>query len=204
MLSLRSFALLRHRRASAVWLMLAFCFAAAGAFAAEVVSVDVKRKRRQYFVESETFVDAPVEQVYEVLLDYEHYTRLSSTFKESGYLERNEDGSGVVFTKTRGCILFMCRTMTRVERLTTVPYQEIALTVIPEQSNLSSGSAEWRFLSEPTGTRLLYRADMEPEFWIPPIIGPLAIKYWLRNGGENTVRRVERAALQRLQSESES
>jgi uncharacterized protein YndB with AHSA1/START domain len=175
-----------------------FCFAGAGAFAAEVVSVEITRKRKQYFVESETFVEAPVEQVYEVLLDYEHYTRLSSTFKESGYLERNEDGSGIVFTKTEGCILFMCRTMTRVEHLTTVPNREIVLTVIPEQSNLRSGSAAWRFLSEPTGTRLHYRADMEPEFWIPPIIGPLAIRYWLRKGGEATVRRVERAALQRL------
>ena len=174
------------------------CLLAAEAFAAEVVSVEVTRKKRQYFIESETFVEAPVDQVYEVLLDYEHYTRLSSTFKESGYLERNEDGSGIVFTKTEGCVLFMCRSMTRVERLTTVPNEQIVLTIIPEQSNLSSGSAEWRFVSEPTGTRLFYRADMEPEFWIPPVIGPMAIRYWLRKGGEATVRRVERAALQRL------
>lgn len=188
----------QRRRTGLAGLVLAFGLVAAAAFAAEVVSVEVTRKRKQYFVESETFVEAPVEQVYEVLLDYEHYTRLSSTFKESGYLERNEDGSGIVFTKTEGCILFMCRSMTRVEHLTTVPNQEIALTIIPEQSDLSSGSAEWRFMSEPDGTRLLYRADMEPEFWIPPVIGPMAIKYWLRKGGEGTVRRVERAALQRL------
>ncbi len=170
------------------------------AVAAEVRSVEVSRKHGVYYIESETFVEAPLEVVFELMLDYEAFTKLTSTFKESGYLERNEDGSGIVYTRAEGCILFICRTVRRVERLESVPYEQIETTVIPEQSNLKSGSSEWRFFAENGGTRLLYRADMEPAFWIPPLIGPPMIKYWLRKGGEGSVHRVEALALERARA----
>ena len=30
--------------------------------------------------------------------------------------------------------------------------------------------------AEPSGTRLVYHADVEPGFWLPPLVGPAAVR----------------------------
>lgn len=162
--------------------------------AAEVRSFAMEHEDRRYHVVSETFIDAPVSAVFDVLSDYERYDRISSIFQESRYLERNPDGSGIVYTRARGCIAFFCTTIERVERLELVADAEIIATVIPEQSDTRYSRARWRFEERDGGTLLRYELEMEPDFWVPPLIGPMLIKRALRQGGERAAERVERLA----------
>jgi uncharacterized protein YndB with AHSA1/START domain len=179
------------RRAS---LLLALSFWTAVTMAAEVRSFQMDRSAQRYHIVSETYIDAPVAAVYGVLIDYDHYDRVSSVFKEARYLERNPDGSGVVYTKAYGCIAFFCTTVERVERLEVVPDSEIVTTVIPERSDAHYSRAQWRFQPEAGGTLLHYELEMEPDFWVPPLIGPLLVKRALRQGGERAAVRVETIA----------
>jgi hypothetical protein len=159
--------------------------------AAEIRTFRCDREAARYHVVSDTFIDAPVDAVFGVLIDYEHYDRISSVFKESRYLERNPDGSGVVYTKARGCIAFFCTTVERVERLEVVPGVEIVATVIPEQSNARYSRAQWRLEPEGQGTLLHYDLEMEPDFWIPPVIGPPVVRHALKQGGARAAERIE-------------
>src|SRR5262245_47002849 len=166
----------------------------ASVLAAEVRSFEMDWKAKRYHIVSETYIDAPVDAVYDVLIDYDHYDRISNVFEESRYLERNPDGSGVVYTKAHGCIAFFCTTVERVERLEVVPDAEITAIVIPERSDAHYSRAQWRLQPESGGTLLRYELEMEPDFWVPPLIGPPLVKRALRQGGERAALRVESLA----------
>jgi Polyketide cyclase / dehydrase and lipid transport len=166
------------------------------AIAAEIRSFSLDRSEQRYHIVSETFIDAPMAAVYGILIDYDHYNRVSSIFKETRYLERNPDGGGIVYTKARGCVAFFCQTVERVERLDVVPDTEITATVIPERSDTRYSVAHWQLEPQGAGTLLHYDLVMEPDFWVPPLIGPLLVKRALKAGGERAAGRIENLARQ--------
>ena len=65
----------------------------------------------------------------------------------------------------------------------------------PEESNFSYSRERWQLIPEGEGTLMIYDFEMEPGFWVPPIIGPYVIKRALRSSGANAVNRIEAVAL---------
>ncbi len=104
--------------------------------AAEIRFLDVAEEDGRYLFESETHIMASHTALFDVLLDYDNFDRVSSVFKENHYLEPDEDGTPRVYTKARGCITFFCKTIVRVERLEATPYSEITAIIEPEHSDL--------------------------------------------------------------------
>lgn len=166
-------------------------------FASEVISLQVSNQGDLYVLESENYLEASVQSVFQVLMDYDNYTRLSSVYKESRQLAPGPDGAPRVYTLARGCIVFVCRSVEKVERLNTETNRRIVATVIPELSNLQQGTTEWVLNSAADGTRLSYRMELLPKFWIPPLIGPPVIRYVLAKGGKNALQRMENLARER-------
>jgi hypothetical protein len=69
------------------------------------------------------------------------------------------------------------------------PNGDITTRALPEQSDFRVAAERWRILPEGTGTRFLYRAEIEPAFFVPPIIGPLVMRRVLaRELRESAVR----------------
>ena len=46
-------------------------------------------------------------------------------------------------------------------------------------------------MEEDGGTRVRYQLKFEPDFWVPPAIGPYMIKRRLRSGGGRAIDRIE-------------
>lgn len=168
-----------------------------GPQAAELVSLAVSNNEDEYLLESVTHLDASVESVFQVLMDYDNFTQLSSVYEQSRYLEPGPDGVARVYTLAQGCILFVCRNVEKVERLVSVPDSRIEATVIPELSNLEEGVTTWQLSAHGDGTRLIYRMELVPKFWVPPLIGPPIIRYVLAKGGEEALQRLEDMARKR-------
>ncbi|MEE8527008.1 MAG: SRPBCC family protein [Gammaproteobacteria bacterium] len=162
--------------------------------AAELLYVEVKKKDDRYFIASAVHYDARIENVYRILIDYDNFKQISSMFKESRYIERNDDGSGVVFTLTEGCLVFFCQTIERTEYLEVKPVSRIVATAIPEQSNMKFSRAIWELSEDETGTHMRYSLEMEPDFWVPPLLGRLAMKWVLKRGGQRAAERIEQLA----------
>ncbi len=55
------------------------------------------------------------------------------------------------------------------------------ITILPERSEMREGWATWDIEADGGGTLVRYVAEVEPKFWIPPVIGPLIIKAALRS-----------------------
>jgi hypothetical protein len=49
----------------------------------------------------------------------------------------------------------------------------------------------WRFAEHEGGTVVTYELLMEPDFWVPPAIGPYLIKRKLKKDGGRALNRIE-------------
>ena len=162
--------------------------------AAELRSLDVDRKKGHIFVASETYFDAPLDAVFDILADYDGFQRISKVFTETRYIERDEIGNGTVYSRAEGCILFFCTRIERVEELLLTPGREILATAIPERSDVDFSVARWLFEPEGDGTLVFYGLEFKPSFWVPPVLGPMILRAKLHKRGSEAADRVEELA----------
>ncbi|MEM9172591.1 MAG: SRPBCC family protein [Pseudomonadota bacterium] len=176
--------------------LIALCLSPAMASAAELLQISVERDGRRYTMVSETWFDAPVIGVFDVLTDYANFDRISSVYKQSGYIEPADDNTPRVYSRARGCVLFFCQTIERVERLENEGLARLRAIAEPDKSDFKFSEASWEFREQDNGTWVRYSVTMEPGFWVPPVIGPYMMKRKLASGGEDAINRIEVLAQQ--------
>jgi hypothetical protein len=162
--------------------------------AAEMIFIDMWEEGDRYHLRSESLIDAPPELVLSTLLDYQNFYRISGGIKETRYVEPDTDGVPRAYTRVESCVLFFCRSIEKVERVIVVSPHEILLEVDPENSDFRYNNSRWLIKPNGKGTRLGYVLVMEPDFWIPPLIGPWAIKKKLASAAMTMAGRLEHMA----------
>jgi hypothetical protein len=166
----------------------------AAAAPASLDTLDVGRENGIYTLYAATRLHASPEAIAEVLLDYDRFGRISKVYKDYGYLDPAPDGTPIVYTRMEGCLLFYCKSMTRVERLEIAMPSHIRTVTLPERSDFKRSISDWFIERDGSVTRVIYTLEMEPNFWIPPVIGPLYLKRTLRRGGGDALDRIEELA----------
>lgn len=170
--------------------------AASIASAATIRELDISRDDGVYSLVADTYLDASPQAIFDVLMDYERMNRISSVYKEYGYLEPQPDGTPTVYTLMEGCLVgkVFCKAMRRVETLEAREPYFIRTTTLPEQSDFEHSVSEWYLEPSGDGTNVVYKLEMDPDFWVPPVVGPWILKRTLMEGGTNAVNRIERIA----------
>lgn len=164
---------------------------AAQVTATEVLTIDVRVDGGTYYMHGESIIRAPAEFVFDIMLDYDNFYLLAGGIAETRFLEPEENGTLLGYTRIDSCIWFLCRKFEKVERIWATSPTEIVTEVIPEESDFEFNKARWSFQSIEGGTLVIYDAQMDPSFWIPPVIGPWAFKIKLRNSAEQIGYRIE-------------
>jgi hypothetical protein len=177
-----------------VAVVVASCALSSLASSATMLALDVSKKHGRYTLVADTYMAAPADEIFDVLLDYDRFHRISSVYKESRYMEPEPDGTPIVYTRMEGCLVFYCMNLRRVERLEAEEPSYIRTVTLPEHSDFTYASSEWRLEPEGDGTRVKYKLVMEPDFWVPPVIGPWFLKRQLMKGGAHAINRIERLA----------
>jgi hypothetical protein len=164
--------------------------------AATIDDLDVIRQRGRYLLEAEVRLAATPESIYTVLTDFDanRYSRISRAYKESRYLEPAADGTPLVYTRMEGCALWHCMSLERTERLETDAPYRIKSIALPEASNFKYSTSEWLHEHDGEDTRMIYKLEMEPDFFVPPLVGPWYLTRTLSQGGQRAVMRIERLA----------
>jgi len=168
------------------------------AAAAELRDVVVEKEGDRYHLTSTTYFATTQSQLYNVLIDFDKYPLFSSAFVEAENREPDEQGRPQFYTRMEGCALLFCKTYIRVGYLELQPEFDIVAVTDPEQSNFAYSHERWQLIPEGEGTLMIYDFEMEPGFWVPPIVGPFVIKRALKASGGNAVDRIEAVALGKL------
>lgn len=167
----------------------------AGASAFELVSVTTERDGPAYVLRIEALFDAvSPKRLLAVLTDYDRIHELHPQILESRSLGTIGPATEEVFSRFRGCVLFLCRTLNRVERIrrdgTTLVAEDV-----PGRGAFSEGHTEWRFTREGDGSRLHYEARFVPAFSLAPVFGPSMLARSLERMTLETMAEAHRRAL---------
>ena len=167
--------------------------AAAGAMTIE--HLDVGEQGQAYVVELTAVLDAAPEAVMAVLQHYAGYPALDNRI-EAARLEGELDGRPVLYTRLRGCVgSVFCRGMERYEVLTEEEHLLVA-EAIPGRGDLARGRTVTRLESLGQGTRVSYRTEFEPVFWMPRWMVRSAMRTTLEEGTRRMFSNVEAIAQQ--------
>ncbi len=161
---------------------------------AELRDVQIELRDERYHLFSETYLDVSREALYEVLTDFEQFEKFTSAMVEARNTEPNEKGQPGFYTRMEGCVLLFCKSLIRNGYLTLIPRLEIIAISIPEESDFKFSRERWQLIDFEDGTIMIYDFEMEPDFWVPPVIGPYVIQRALRSGAERAVNRIEKLA----------
>jgi hypothetical protein len=161
---------------------------------AELRDVQIELKDERYHLSSETYFDVSREALYEVLSDYEQFAKFTSAIVESRNTEPDEFGQPGFYARMEGCVMLFCKSFIRNGYLILIPVVEIVAIAIPEESDFKFSRERWQLIDFEDGTIMIYDFEMEPAFWVPPVVGPYVIQRALRSGAERAVDRIEKLA----------
>lgn len=164
------------------------------ASAGEVYVASATHESGSYLVEVDVLVAVPETRVRELLTDYNNLGRVNPAIQVSEVLMTRAVGDYRVRTVTEACVWFYCKRIHQIQDVIEGLDGSVTATVLPSQSDFRYGYARLNLWSEPAGTRVLIRSEVEPAFWIPPVIGPWLIKRKLRSEALETVFNLERVA----------
>lgn len=161
--------------------------------AGEVFESYVSSEGDHFVVRIDMFIDANLERVRHLLTDYAHLERLSSSITDSKLLYSKKPHYRVRVV-TDSCIVFYCRQLVQVQDVTELKNGFILVRVLPESSDFSYGEHLWRIQSEDGGTRVTYRSDLVPNFWVPPIFGTAIFQHKLLEESRDMLKNLARLA----------
>lgn len=163
---------------------------AGNARAVVIERMQVSRDQARYTVAAAMTIDVPQQAAFRAASDYERLPEFNPSIVTSKRLPGRHLRSNI-----RLCVAFFCKQVEQVMRYAEQPPDSIAMQVVPGKGDLKSGHADWRFSArENHGTRLLFDAEIEPDFWVPPLIGPYLIARELRRQARVTAESIERLA----------
>lgn len=140
--------------------------------AGEILDSDVELDDGTYRITVNARIDAPPATVHRLLTDYDHLSLINRSIEESLIVQTYSPVEHRVHTVIKACILFFCRRVTQLQDITQYDDGSIKAVILPEGSDFRHGTARWELAADGQGTRMHFTAELEPAFWIPPLIGP--------------------------------
>jgi hypothetical protein len=141
-----------------------------------VLDASVSYDAGVYSLSIEARIDAPVDMVYHLITDYDHLHDINPAIRESRILRAYSPVKHRIRTVTRICVLFYCRNLTQSQDMVQSPGYAIEADILPGDSDFRSGRGHWRLTAVGDATVMHFHAELVPDFFLPPLIGPWLIR----------------------------
>jgi len=162
--------------------------------AGEILDSSVVRDGAVYRLSIIARVEAPLAVVYQSITDFNNLAAINPSIEESRVLELQGDGRQRVRSVIRVCVLVFCKRVEQVQDVTLVDHRTVVATMVPGAGDFRAGLARWELTAAGTGTDLHFTEVFEPDFWVPPLIGPWLIEKKLVREVAETAMYIERQA----------
>lgn len=160
----------------------------------DIAELEVTEEEGTYHIKATVVLHAPADYVRSVLMDFVHIYRLNPSIIESEVLTSPDDHTARVRTKVLGCIASYCEELERIEEVRMLATGDIQAEIMPDSGQFISGITLWQIHPMGEHTRLTYHSEMEPGFFIPPVIGSYILKSKLREELTTSFARLEKIA----------
>ncbi len=160
---------------------------------AAVPQVAVDHQRGLYSVRIEATFAMPRERVFELLTAYDDLERLTEAIRSSRLVGHDADGRAIVETVTRSCYLLFCKTLEHRQLVTATHERTIVATTVAAHSDFREGEARWTLEEAGANTHMTYEMSIRPDFFVPPMIGPVFVRRALEREARALVAGIEGA-----------
>ena len=180
-------------RGLCVSLLLFSCALSAG----EILDSKVTHDGVVYRLSITARVDAPLAVVYQAITDFTNLSAINPAIEESQVLASGDPRRQRVRSVIRVCILVFCKRVEQVQDVTLVDSRTLVATMVPGAGDFRGGLARWELTPDGDGTVLHFTEVFEPDFWVPPVIGPWLIEKKLVNEVAETAMYIELTVAER-------
>ncbi len=164
--------------------------------AAQIDAITVTNRDDAYMIAFDAVLDAPAPQTFKVIGNFQRMGKINPDIIAVS-VDATPTGRGDRVSSTiESCVLIFCRQIVQVEDVVALDGNTIIADIVPGAGDFKSGSTLWRLTSVGPRTRLRYKATRVADFWIPPLIGPWAVKRTMREQLEISIMAIERLANQ--------
>ena len=158
-------------------------------------SIEYKDKRFLYSFEAQ--INARHDKVLDKLHNFEQWDRLNSNISKSKVLETLPGNKIKRLLTLTQCIFTFCFNLKFVE-IVTLSKDRLEMNIVAGEGNFSAGRAIWETVSEGTYKTLIrVNATLSPDFWIPPVVGPLVLEKVFLKQIKKTIETIETLAKSR-------
>lgn len=161
------------------------------AAAGKVLDSSVQHEAGVYRLSVSASIDAPLATVYRVITDYDNLAAISPSIIASHSVATDDPRIHRVHSVIRVCILVFCKRVVQLQRVEQVDSRTIEAVMLPDGSDFRHGVARWQFTEAAGTTVLVFFEELEPDFWVPPVIGPWLIERELVREVAQTVEHIE-------------
>lgn len=165
------------------------------ASAASIDDLSVRRVAGRYFIELHAHLNARASAVYGVFADLANLPAINTDVRRIQVTGGAAGEPVHLYTEIRACVLWYCRTIRETQEMTfrrKPDGGDVVANVLP-RGDLRYGQARWLFrASSGDQTDFKVTAELEPAFYVPPLIGPWLVKRWLRLETERSSENLEK------------
>lgn len=176
------------------WCWACLLLVALVAQAGEILDSAVELDAGTYHITVDARIDAPLTTVHRMITDYDHLYLINPSIVESRVLQVHNPVRHRVRTVIKACILFFCRRVTQLQDITQYGDRRIEAVILPEGSDFRYGTARWDLTEDGQATLMHFRAELEPAFWVPPLIGPWLFERKIVREIQESARYMEHSA----------
>lgn len=169
-----------------------------GHSAAEAPGVQVRFDGGRVEFRVDVALNAPESGLDAVLRDFDRMHLVFPLVAQSAVLVELPDGMRRVQADMEGCVLVFCRRVRHVLDVRTAESGWSSGISVPAASDVHAGHIRWRTDALAADlTRYRLSGWVEPDVWIPPLIGPLAVRGAVKRGLTDSLPLLEQAARER-------
>ena len=162
--------------------------------AGKITDASVTKVNGIYDASIDVRIIAPVDTVIRFITDYDNLAVINPSIEESRVLYTYGPDKHRVQSVIKVCILIYCKQVQLVQDVQQQGRTVIEVITLPEYSDFISGVARLHFTEVGQTTEMTFIQRFEPDFWIPPVIGPWLIKRKLMYEVDQTTAIIETAA----------
>ena len=159
--------------------------------AAVFEELSVSESNGEYRLRIVALLNAPADYVHYVITDYKHAYRINPSIIEVEILPFDHNQVLRVRNRSEQWVGPFCFNIDWTGDILETGKGDIKIKTVPELSSFKSGSAIWKIRPRGERTWVLHESRLEPDFFIPPVIGDTIMKNKMRTDSLATFRRIE-------------